>query len=812
MEESDRPKEELLKEPAALKGLISERGEQGCACPVEGLNTEECVDFLSSIISAITEPILILDSGLKCVFSNRSFTEMFGIEPDTVKGESVYSIGDGLLNIRGLKDLLDELLSIHRDFDGYEANLNLLNVGERIMSLNATDVHQKTDSGRLLLLSFIDMTEQKKAEKKQREDEERYRSLFENSRDAIMTLEPPDWLFTAGNPSTIRMFQCRSEADFTSHQPWKLSPEYQPDGQISAIKAKDMIDRAMENGSNFFEWTHRRVTGEEFPATVLLSRIEIRGKQLLQATVRDITGRKQVEEELANHRFHLEELVKERTAELEESERKYRILVEQSHDGIYIYGGNRFLFVNDRVCDITRYSREELLEMEFDGLLHPDDRERINRDGTAGDGLFEVPNVFQLRLLRKDGDVRNVEFSVREISYGGEEAVLGVARDITDIKKLEEEQKRIEKLESVGLLAGGIAHDFNNFLTAIMGNISLARTMVEPGSDLYEILTSSEHATSKASNLTRQLLTFSRGGNPIKKSVSVDSLLREAAAFVLSGSNVTADFDFPPDLPKVTADSDQMVQVFSNIIINSCQAMPEGGRVHISAESYTVGDGKPSGAPQGQYVRSIIKDDGYGIQEEHLSRLFDPFFTTKQNGTGLGLATAYSIIRKHGGHISVDTEVGKGTAFIICLPVSSEVPREKPVELEHGRHQGGRILIMDDQEMIRETAGSILRELGYEVESAANGKEAIEKYRLGIESLRPYDAVILDLTIPDGMGGTETMQELLKLDPHVKAVVSSGYSNAVIMDEYARYGFSGVMTKPYSINQLSDLLSSILSG
>ncbi|OPL18198.1 MAG: hypothetical protein AVO35_06755 [Candidatus Aegiribacteria sp. MLS_C] len=798
--------------PEKAGEILGEGPEDECrSCPIEGMSTDECIDFLSSIISAITEPILVLDSSLNVVFSNTSFTEMFGIEAKKVKGEPVFSIGGGILDLEGLRELLDELLSIHRDFDGYEANLNLLNIGERIMSLNASDVHSTTDSSRLLLLSFIDITEQKKAEKIQRENEEKYRSLFENSRDAIMTLEPPDWSFTAGNPATIEMFGCRSEADFTSHQPWKLSPEYQPDGQISAIKAKEMIDRAMENGSNFFEWTHRRVNGEDFPATVLLSRIQIRGRQLLQATVRDITGRKQVEEELANHRFRLEELVRDRTAELEESERKYRTLVEQSHDGIYIYGGDRFLFVNDRMCDIALRTREEMLGMSFRQLLHPDDRESVGPDGKPLEGLAEIPNVFQLRVLRSDSDIRSVEFSVRDIAYAGEEAVLGVARDITDIKKLEEEQRRIEKLESLGLLAGGIAHDFNNFLTAIIGNISLARTMVEPGSDLYEILTGSEHAASKASNLTRQLLTFSRGGNPVKKKVAVDRLLREAASFVLSGSNVTAEFDVPPGLPAVTADSDQLVQVFSNIIINAVQSMPGGGRVHIGAEADTLDSGDPSGVAPGQYVKVFIRDDGYGIQQDHLDRIFDPFFTTRSNGSGLGLATAYSMVRKHGGHIRVDTELGRGTEFTVYLPAADDDVEDIPVA-QGGKNQGvgRRILIMDDQKMIRDTAGALLKELGYEVDTASEGSETLDMYRKAMEDHRPYYAVILDLTVPDGMGGTETVRELLQMDPGVRAIVSSGYSNASIMSDYSSHGFSGVITKPYSLNQISDLLGSIL--
>ncbi|NOQ22466.1 MAG: PAS domain S-box protein [Candidatus Aegiribacteria sp.] len=809
MENSEKTKDELLREVSDLREQVTSGGDKTCPAPLDVLSIEESINFFDSIIAAITEPILILNSDLKCVFANRSFSEMFDIESSSIKDVSVYDIGKGLLDLKGLRDLLEELLSIHRDFDGYEVNFELINIGERTMSLNATDVHQKSNAERLLLLSFFDITEQKKAEKKQREDEKKYRTLFEASRDAIMTLEPPDWSFTAGNPATIKMFRCESEADFTSKQPWLLSPQYQPDGQVSVLKAKEMIDRAIENGSNYFEWIHKRLDGEEFPATVLLSRIELKGKTLLQGTVRDITGRKQVEDELRTHRFRLEEIVRERTIELEESERKYRTLVEQSHDGIYIYGGNRFLFVNDRLCDLMLYSRDELLNMEFSELIHPDDREMINDNGIIKESFSEVPNVFTVRMIRGDGESRHIELSVRSLTYSGEDAILGVARDITILKKLEEEHRRIEKLESLGLLAGGIAHDFNNFLTVIMGNISLARAMVEPGSDLYEILTSSEHAASKASNLPRQLLTFSRGGYPVKSSVSIARILRDSADFALSGSMVTAEYSIADDLKQVIVDEEQIGQVISSIVINAQQAMPDGGRVCISAENILILENNSVAIPEGQYVMVRIKDEGYGIEKDHLSRVFDPFFTTKQNGTGLGLATSYSIIRKHRGHIKVETEAGKGSTFIIYIPadipsVISETHEPGPEKLS-----GGKILVMDDHELVRETVMTMLKRLGYKVDSATDGNEAIEKYRTGINASEPYNAVILDLTVPNGMGGLETMKELRKIDPDVTAIVSSGYSNAPVIADYSTYGFAGVMMKPYSISQLSDLLRDI---
>ena len=806
MAHSEKKMDELLAELSDLKKQLANGKEQRSICPVDGLNAKECIDFFKSMVAAITEPILVLNSDLKCVFANKSFSEMFGIEPSGIKDVSVYDIGNKLLDLKGLRNLLEELLSIHRDFDGYEVNLRLINIGERTMSLNATDVHLESNADRLLLLSFFDITEQKKAEKKQKLNEEMYRSLYETSRDAIMTLEPPDWSFTAGNPTTIKMFGCKNETDFTSKQPWILSPEYQPDGQISGLKAREMIERAIENGSNYFEWIHKRLNGEEFPATVLLSRVELKGKTVLQATVRDITGRKQVEDELATHRFHLEEKVRERTAELEESEVKYRTLVEHSHDGIYIYGNSCFLFVNDRLCDLMQYSRDELLKMKFSELLHPDDKGMVNDNGIIKEGFSDVPNVFTVRLIRRDGELRYIECSVRNFIYNGEDAILGIARDITIMKKLEEEQNKIEKLESLGLLAGGIAHDFNNFLTAIMGNISLARMMVEPGSDLYEILTSSEHAASKASNLPRQLLTFSMGGDPLKSSVSIRRILRNSADFALSGSNVTAVYSISDDLRQVVVDGEQIGQVISNIVINAQQAMPDGGSISISAENVLIAENNPLAIPEGQYVKIAIKDEGYGIEENLLNRVFDPFFTTKQNGTGLGLATSFSIIRKHSGHLKVNTKAGEGSTFSIYLPADLSSDTSGTHETGPEKLSGGNILVMDDQKIVRDTITTMLNRLGYKVSSAADGSEAISLYSAAMNTSEPYTAVILDLTIPNGMGGMETMKELQKIDPDVTAIVSSGYSNAPVIADYSLYGFAGVIVKPYSITQLSDLL------
>ena len=809
MDSRDKSRDDLTEDPTELKqGVNNQDSEKFWPYLGEVGNLE----FFKNIVTAIREPILILNADLKCVYANRSFVQVFSIDSSTIQNQSIYSIGNRFLNIPELKELLDELLSIHQDFKEYEVNLDLIHVGNRVMSLSATDVAQQQGSERLILLSFEDITSRREEEKKRQDNERKYRTLFNSSRDAIMMLAPPDWSFTAGNQATIELFRCKNESDFTSRRPWELSPEYQPDGQLSAIKAKMMIESAVKTGSNLFEWTHNKTDGENFRASVLLSRIELKGHTMLQATVRDITSRKKVEEELRNHRFHLEELVRNRTAELTESEEKYRTLVEQSYDGIYIYAGGSFRLVNNRMCDLTGYTKEELYGLKFWELAHPEDQKRIREYELLRESGTGVPSVFQVKIVKKDGTERHIEFSAEGITLQGEYAVLGVGRDITAIKLLDEEQSKMDKLESLGILAGGIAHDFNNYLAAIIGNISLARLMVEPGTDIYEILTSSEHAASQASTLTRQLLTFSKGGEPVKDLISITTLLMESCNFILSGSNVSAEYKFPDDLQLIKADPGQISQSINNIIINANQSMPEGGQIFISAENIEISDNSDIPLKKGSYIKINIKDEGMGIPEEQFSIIFDPFFSTKQMGSGLGLSTAYSVINKHHGHILVESEINSGSTFIIYLPSVTDKIDNEQMEIDFRAATGERILLMDDKEIVRDTVSAILKRLGYEFECAVDGSETIEKYINGMETGNPFSAVILDLTIPAGMGGLETVRELLSIDPDVRAIVSSGYSTDPVMSDYETYGFRGVMLKPYSIARIASVLREVIDS
>jgi len=383
--------------------------------------------------------------------------------------------------------------------------------------------------------------------------------------------------------------------------------------------------------------------------------------------------------------------------------------------------------------------------------------------------------------------------------------------EIAERTRMEEELLRTQKLESLGVLAGGIAHDFNNLLGAIMGNVSLAMLDCDPAHSGFKQLSNAENAALRAQELTRQLLTFSKGGAPVKKLTSISRLAREAADFSLRGSRVRHDVSFPDDLWSVEADEGQMTQVFNNLLINADQAMPSGGVIALFAENVVLGPSEVQPLSAGKYVRITVRDQGTGIPADHLLRIFDPYFTTKQKGSGLGLAASFSIIRKHEGQITVESELGKGTSFHIYLPAAEGTPA-KQKQTDTVMTGTGRVLVMDDEKDMRKTTGDMLVRLGYTVEFADDGDQAIELYTDARDAGRSFDLVIMDLTIPGGMGGKETMEKLLKIDPRVSAVVSSGYSHDPVMAEYQAYGFQGVVSKPYRLKELADVVSRVIKG
>jgi PAS domain S-box-containing protein len=422
---------------------------------------------------------------------------------------------------------------------------------------------------------------------------------------------------------------------------------------------------------------------------------------------------------------------------------------------------------------------------------------------------------YELEMLKHNGSTIIVSTNAHFYrSKDGE--IMGIEgswRDITERKIIEEDRIKIEKLESIGVVAGGIAHDFNNILTTIVGNISLVKMYEYPRSKFIEILVDAEKACMHAKRLTNALLTFSKGGVPIKEITYIEGILRDSASFALRGSNVKCVFFIPDKLWPVEVDVAQITQVFHNLIINANQAMPDGGTIEIFAENVTTADIQNMPLLYNrECIKVTVKDSGIGIPKEHFKKIFDPYFTTKREGSGLGLTGCYSIIKNHYGHIDVYSETGKGTVFHIFLPASREntiTEQKKSGKIFEGT---GKILIMDDEENVRKTSCTMIRQLGYEVEGAKDGEEAIYLYKSAMESLRPFDAVIMDLTIRGGRGGKETIKKLLEIDPEVKAIVSSGYSHEDVMANFKEYGFRAVIAKPFDISELSIELKNLIKN
>ncbi len=390
--------------------------------------------------------------------------------------------------------------------------------------------------------------------------------------------------------------------------------------------------------------------------------------------------------------------------------------------------------------------------------------------------------------------------------------VVLVFRDITSQQRIEKELLKMEKMKSLGVLAGGIAHDFNNFLTGIIGNLSLAKLDVQSGDSVSRALDEMEKAAVRAKNLTQQLLTFSKGGEPVRHTTNIGDLVRESAQFALRGSNVRSRFNIDEGLLLANVDNGQIAQVVHNLVINADQAMPNGGSLSIQVINVTLPPNNPYALEPGNYIQLSIHDEGIGIHPKHLKKIFDPYFSTKQKGSGLGLAVAYSIIAKHDGQLTVDSKLGRGATFTILLPASEDTHVDDSTETRGLVAGHGRILVMDDEDFIRELASVMLDKMGYAVATAPDGQAAVNSYKEALAAGHPFDVVILDLTVPGGMGGKETMRRLLRLDPNVRAIVSSGYSNDPVMANHARYGFCGAVKKPYLVQEMSQVLDAVIKG
>lgn len=510
--------------------------------------------------------------------------------------------------------------------------------------------------------------------------------------------------------------------------------------------------------------------------------------------IHDITERKSAERLLAEAKDFNEKLIK------------------QSPVAILVYSSDgQCTLANDAAGKIVGTSKEQLLQQNFhlidswkvSGILKF--AEKNLETGIESRNEFHFVTTFGKEVWF------NCLFS-RFIS-NNQPYLLLIIDDLTEKKKMEEEIQKAAKLESLGLLAGGIAHDFNNLLTGILGNINIVKMLTNAEQKEFKRLEEAEKASIRAMGLTKQLLTFSKGGAPVKEVTSIKEVITDSALFAIRGSNVKCEFSIPEDIKPVEADKELLWQVINNIVLNACQAMPEGGIINIQTRNINTADDNKYPVKDGSYVMIIIEDHGTGIQKENLEKIFDPYFTTKKSGSGLGLASAYSIVKNHGGNISVASEPGKGTTFTIYIPASSKEP-DKKVNLQEDKSapQQAKILLMDDEEIVRNVTGDMLNLIGYETLFANDGVEAVKLYKEAKDTGAPFDAVIMDLTIPGGMGGKEAIKKLLEIDSGVKAIVSSGYSDDHVMAEYNKHGFLGVVRKPYKLQDLQNEIIRVLSN
>lgn len=540
------------------------------------------------------------------------------------------------------------------------------------------------------------------------------------------------------------------------------------------IRARGLARQRGETVPANYEVRVRRKSGETLWLDFTAAVVEIHGAPAVLGTAFDITERKRAEQALAA------------------SEANYRRLFDNPYVGVLqATRAGKVLLANRATLDLLGFATLE--EFQREGILSayavPADRDRLLAR-LAAEGRVDHA---ELQFRRRSGEV-----VLAEIRVGLEgDVVTGVLVDVTERRRLEREALRAQRLESLGVVAGGIAHDFNNFLCAILGNVSLARFHARPGDPSAEWLEQAEQACQRAKGLTQQLLTFARGGAPTTRRVDVRSLLEETVGFGLRGSSVACEWALEPDLPLVEADEGQIAQVVHNLVLNAVQAMAGGGTLRVGGQLVRGADGG------GGRVRLSFQDTGPGIPLEEQARIFDPYYTTKPQGVGLGLATAHSIIERHGSRLRLESAPPDGARFVFDLPVAAAQERSGEGGAEEPARGAGRVLLMDDDEPIRHSTGAILRQLGYEVRLACDADEALAAYERARDAGRPFHLVLLDLTIRGGPGGLEALERLRSLDAGVRAVVVSGYATDPALAKYEEFGFVGRLQKPFTLPELA---------
>jgi len=685
--------------------------------------------------------------------------------------------------------------------------------------------------GRTLITAMVrDITLQHQTAEALRKREEQFRELVENINDALFSLDQEGRL-TFVSPIMKKILGYTQEEMIGRNFMDFIYPE-----DLNGLTGR--FSDLLKGKLMPFEYRVMRKDGSLCWVSTYSRPVSEGGQMRIFGLLTDISERKMAEEALKLSYSKLEDMVHKRTSELnkkntllkqevearirteeelKQSKDRYRQMAQEMNavlngitDNITLQDTElRIIWANEAAALSVDMSPADLIGKHCYTLWQ-------KRKSPCGDCpvMKSLADNLEHEGIQStpDGSLWEIRSYPLKDAEGTMRGAIEITKNVTERKILENELQRREKLEALGLLSGGIAHDFNNLLTVILGNVSLAKMLLDNADKAYKRCEDIENAALRAKDLACQLLTFAKGGSPLKKKVALEGFLRDAVSRSLpeGDGEIELDFSVVEGLWSVEIDELQITQVIKNIMSNAVHSMPEGGAVNVRAENVVIGEKSSLPLGQGPFVKVVFEDTGIGIPQEHLEKIFDPFFTTKNQSYGLGLASSYSILKKHGGHITASSKPSQGTAITFFLPAATEVDREKKAPRKPSPQKRHSILFMDDEEFIRDLAQSIFTHLGYEVTFAREGAEAIRRYQETYRRGRPFDIVILDLVVNEGMGGKECLEKLREIDPLVKAIVSSGYSNDPVMANPQQYGFRDVIAKPYRIQDLRTLLNKIL--
>ncbi len=784
-------------------GVMSSAFERMVSSIIQKTDEKEKAEQQYRLIAEnIADVIWTMDMDLKFTYLSPSVYQQRGFTVEEAMSQSVEEVL--------LPDSLEKVLNIYQrkikyletgSLEGWQPEVleveQYCKDGSTIYVSSNVMVYPDSDGNPAGIVGTTrNIDDRKQAELDLIESERNYREIFNAANNAIVVHDADTGKILDVNEGMLEMY------DYTYQEAIELDV-----GKISSgvhpytmEEGGRKVQETVLHGSCSFDWLCRKKDGTLFWGEVSLKYVEISDKRYVLAMVRNVNARKLAEKALAEEKEQL------------------AVTLRSIGDGVITtdISGN-IILLNKVAEDLTGWRSEEAVGRAYGEIFHLINKQTREACDNPITNVIDNVQVTKLTvdtvLIARDGTERSIAESGAPIldTKGNIIGVVLVFRDESEKQRLEQEALKARKLESLGVLAGGIAHDFNNILTAILGNINLALIFTNPDEEIYAILSAAEKASLRAKGLTQQLLTFSKGGEPVRKTTSIVDVITDSSSFVLRGGNVRCDTWFEPDLLPVDIDPEQISQVIQNIIINADHAMPQGGVIDIRVKNVLKQQDIPSPLLGDRCIVVSIRDNGCGIPHEIVDNVFDPYFSTKQTGSGLGLAICHSIITQHGGHITIESEQRKGTEISIYLSASQN---QLPDSIDQERYLAisghGKIMIMDDDEMVRNIGKAILIHLGYEVELAADGEEAINMYQTSLISGTQADLIIMDLTIPGGKGGKDAVKEILAINSEAKILVSSGYSNDPIMANYKNYGFCGAVEKPYQMQELNRVIDEAL--